>query len=94
MSRKLALAAFLLALGVPAFAQRTTGDILGTVKDESGAVLPGVTVSISGPNIVGAQDRRDHGERRVPDRGLPPGTYSVSYSPGGLQDPEPARECG
>ena len=29
MPRKLAVAAFLLALGVPAFAQRTTGDIIG-----------------------------------------------------------------
>ena len=56
MSRKLALAAFLLALGVPAFAQRTTGSISGVVKDTSGAVLPGVTVTV---------DRRQRGGRAV-----------------------------
>ena len=77
MSRKLALVAFLLTLGVPTFAQRTTGDLLGTVKDESGAVLPGVTVSISGPNIVGAKTdvTSGHGIYRI--SGLPPGAYEV-----------------
>ena len=49
------LAALVLALAASALAQRTTGAISGTVKDASGAVLPGVTVSVSGPNIVGTQ---------------------------------------
>ncbi len=49
------LAAMALALASSALAQRTTGGISGTVKDASGAVLPGVTVSVSGPNIVGTQ---------------------------------------
>lgn len=39
----------LLALSGTAFAQIATGNIYGTVKDESGAVLPGVTVEMSGP---------------------------------------------
>jgi hypothetical protein len=36
---------FSLTLGASLFAQRTTGDISGTVTDTSGAVLPGVAVT-------------------------------------------------
>lgn len=37
-----------------AFSQsRETGAITGTVTDESGAPLPGVTVTISGPGLMG-----------------------------------------
>jgi len=39
------LVAALAALAVPAFAQIDTGSIVGTVTDQSGAVLPGVTVT-------------------------------------------------
>src|SRR5262249_45141037 len=41
--------ALLAALAAPAVAQVSTGNIYGTVTDESGAVLPGVTVTLSGP---------------------------------------------
>src|SRR5262245_12875364 len=37
--------AILIAWTAPAWAQRTTGDISGTVMDTSGAVLPGVSVT-------------------------------------------------
>ncbi len=36
-----------LLLAVPAFAQRTTGTIRGTVTDSSGGVMPGVTVTVT-----------------------------------------------
>ena len=43
-----ALGALLLLLaGTPAAAQVDTGTILGTVKDQSGGVLPGATVTIT-----------------------------------------------
>jgi len=80
MSKELALAAFLFALGVPAFAQRTTGDIIGTVKDDTGAILPGVVVSVSGPNIAGAQTGVTSGRGVYRIGNLPPGTYNVAYS--------------
>ena len=35
-----------------AWAQRPTGEIFGKVTDESGAVLPGVTVTLTGPSLL------------------------------------------
>lgn len=85
MSRKLALAAFLLVLAVPAFAQRTTGGLSGVVKDASGAVLARVTVSVTGSNIVGAQSAitNELGFYRILN--LPPGEYQVSFSLAGFK---------
>jgi hypothetical protein len=37
----------------PAWAQTTTGRLMGTTVDASGAVLPGVTVTISSPALIG-----------------------------------------
>ncbi|MEZ5284034.1 MAG: hypothetical protein R2712_04330 [Vicinamibacterales bacterium] len=45
----------LLAVLLAASAQRTTGDIRGVITDESGAVLPGVTVTPRGAAIPGAR---------------------------------------
>src|SRR4030067_2575076 len=72
------LAAVLLALGPAAFTQsRETGAIVGTVTDQQGEGLPGVTVTVSGTNLMGTRtfvtDRQ--GSYRFP--ALPPGGYSV-----------------
>jgi len=66
-------------------AQRTTGDIIGVVKDSSGAVLPGVTVSVTGPNIPGAQTAvtSEIGSYRIPN--LPPGAYTVTFELAGFK---------
>ena len=45
--RALALAGMLLALGLPLFSQTTSGRILGTVSDQSGAGVAGATVIIT-----------------------------------------------
>jgi outer membrane receptor protein involved in Fe transport len=82
MGQRIRLALFGLALLLPAsaLAQRTTGIVAGTVKDESGAALPGATVAVSGPNIVGAQTAvtNQNGFYRLPN--LPPGSYQLSFS--------------
>src|SRR5207237_6974255 len=44
MIDRVLIAALLSALAAPAMAQKTTGDITGTVLDATGGVLPGVTV--------------------------------------------------
>ena len=55
--------------------------LAGTVRDTSGAVLPGVTVEASSPALItkvrtGVTD--ETGQYRIPD--LPPGTYKVSFT--------------
>src|SRR5262245_4023755 len=75
------LAACLLAS--TAFAQgggaSTTGSINGKVVDSSDAVLPGVTVSVSSPSLMGVQTNVTDagGNYRFP--ALPPGTYTVTF---------------
>jgi hypothetical protein len=64
------------------FAQAT---LTGTVKDDSGAVLPGVTVEASSPALI--EKTRDAasdgtGQYRIID--LPPGIYSVSFALSGF----------
>ena len=56
-----------------------TGTINGRVTDNSGAVLPGVTVTIASPSMMGTQSAvtSDQGIYRFP--AVPPGTYSVTY---------------
>jgi len=70
----------LLAIAVPAHAQRTTGEIIGTVTDESNAILPGVTVTLRGAGVPGAPTvvTSETGTYRFP--ALPPGDYTVEYS--------------
>jgi hypothetical protein len=70
----------------PAGAQTGTGTILGQVTDESGAALPGVTVTVRSPAlqvpaVTTVTDER--GEYRVTP--LPIGTYSVQYELSGFQ---------
>ena len=45
MTDRVLIAVFLSALSAPALAQKTTGDITGTVLDATGGVLPGVAVT-------------------------------------------------
>src|SRR5690349_18216103 len=59
-----------------AFAQ-TTGRLVGSIVDAQGAVLPGVTVTVTSPQLQGAntQITDASGQFRFPS--LPPGTYNV-----------------
>ena len=69
-----------LAVAPSAFAQRTTGTLAGTVTDESGAVLPGVTVSLKGEMVVGTQTTQSGPQGLYRFGALPAGTYDVSFS--------------
>ncbi len=73
-----------LAGSIATFAQGTTGSINGTVSDHTGAILPGVAVSASGPAIMGVQTAvtNDQGQYRFPS--LPPGAYRVQYELAGF----------
>ena len=72
---------------IPALAgQDTAASIIGQVQDESGAVLPGVTVTATSPalqvpEVTSVTDER--GEYRLTP--LPIGTYTVEYALSGFQ---------
>lgn len=83
-SPSLLVALCLLAVAAPAGAQRITGTVVGTVKDDTGAVLPGVTVSIMGEKIVGAQTTTTNDEGFYRFIALPPGSYDFSYALSGF----------
>ena len=64
-----------------AWAQQTAGGIAGTVRDTSGAVLPGVTVEAASPALiekVRVVVTNDEGRYNIVD--LRPGTYVVSFT--------------
>ena len=67
-----------LVLGAHMAYAQTTGSITGTVTDDSGAVLPGVTITLSGERLIGGPQTQisdTNGTYRF-DR-LVPGTYGV-----------------
>jgi hypothetical protein len=70
-----------------AFAQGgagSTGAIQGSITDDSGAVLPGVTVTASGPALVRPQSAVTNAQGLYRLLGLPAGTYKVAYELGGF----------
>src|SRR5262249_7817437 len=69
----------LLAGASAASAQVSMGEVFGKVTDSSGAVLPGVTVTLSGPALIQAQSTVtvESGAYRFPR--IPIGTYSVTF---------------
>lgn len=67
----------------PALSQTLTGSITGTIKDEQGAVLPGVMVTLTGKQGTQTQVTDATGTYRFP--ALEVGTYAVSAELSGFQ---------
>jgi Carboxypeptidase regulatory-like domain len=65
----------LLAVGGTAFAQLQTGNLYGTVKDDQGAALPGVTVTLTGGGAPQVQVTNAQGQFRF--LSLAPGSYAL-----------------
>ena len=82
-----ALAVLLLALGVAAgaAAQETTGTITGVAKDSSGAVLPGVTVTVKNVQTGGTQEFVTNESGIYAAQLLQPGEYEVAFALSGFQ---------
>lgn len=71
------VAVFVMA-SVPGWAQTTTGRLMGTTVDVSGAVLPGVTITISSPVLIGGAQVKATDERgEFVFLSLAPGAYRV-----------------
>jgi outer membrane receptor for ferrienterochelin and colicin len=77
-------AALLLSADIAA-TQTTTGTIAGRVVDSQGLALPGVTVTVAGPNLQGTLTSvtTENGDYSVPR--VPPGTYTVTFELSGFQ---------
>src|SRR5882672_3770504 len=74
----------IVALGVltalPARAQNAGSTIQGAVKDESGAAIPGVTVTVTAPELqVGKIVVVTEADGNYRVRDLPPGTYEIMF---------------
>ena len=65
---------------IPALAQTRDGEIFGKVTDESGGVLPGVNVTVSGAALIQPLTAitSESGAYRFPK--IPIGTYTVTFS--------------
>src|SRR5207247_7244994 len=87
MRKRIALLGVLLCLlasAAAALAQEQTGAIQGTVKDSSGAVLPGVTVEARSPSAVGVNTAVTNAQGVYRFPALPPGTYDVTATLAGF----------
>ena len=84
-SSRLWVLAVLLVFAIPAFAQVPVGSIRGSVKDSSGAIVPGANVTIR--NTDTAQTRTvvsgEDGEYLAPS--LPVGRYDVTVEHSGFK---------
>ncbi|MBI4479413.1 MAG: TonB-dependent receptor [Acidobacteria bacterium] len=74
-----------LVVGVAAHAQQPTGTILGTVKDATGGVIPGtsITVTNTATGFVRSAMTGQDGSYRLP--ALPVGTYQITVEHPGFQ---------
>ena len=66
--------------------------IAGSVADDTGGVLPGVTVEASSPALIeGIRTAFTDGQGLYNITNLVPGTYSVTFTPPWLLDDHPGR---
>jgi carboxypeptidase family protein len=83
--RTAGLALGLFASSALVFAQGLqTGSMSGTVKDQSGAILPAVTVSVTSPALQGTRETVTDGNGVYTLQALPPGVYTVRFALTGL----------
>ena len=82
MKRSVVLLALFLGLAVSALAQVQGGTIGGTVRDEQGGVLPGVTVTLQGVDATRETVTGADGNFRFLD--LAPGPYKLTAALAGF----------
>jgi hypothetical protein len=87
--RRFVLGVLCLAVAATAHAQVQTGSIVGSVADSSGALLPGVTVTLGGERLIGGVQTvvTDAAGTYRFDR-LPPGDYLVKFELAGFKTVE------
>jgi hypothetical protein len=83
---RIAIAVVVALLAAPAAAQDFRGRINGTVTDNTGAVLPGVTVTTSSPALIQPQVQVTGADGSYRFLALPPGVYEVTFELAGFQN--------
>jgi hypothetical protein len=66
------------------WAQETTGGLQGTVKDPSGAVVPGAKVIATTSTLVGTKEIETDGSGYYRFANLPPGNYTITVTAAGF----------
>ena len=82
---RVALALGLMVCAAPAFAQLTTADILGTVTDTTGAVIPGATVVLINQDTKEQRTATSNASGDYQFTLLPVGRYTVTTSFSGFK---------
>src|SRR5204863_6873417 len=78
--RKIVMLVAILMMPIAAYAQ-TNASIVGTARDASGAVLPGVTVEASSPVLIEkTRSVVTSGTGQYAIENLRPGTYTVTFT--------------
>ena len=83
--RVLVLFALLLAPAAASAQRATTGTVTGRVVDSSGAVLPGVTITLQSPEALGQFTAVTDADGFYRVANLPPATYDVRAELSGFQ---------
>lgn len=73
------LAAIAVCFAIPAAAQQQTGEIFGHVNDNTGAILPGVTVTLTGPALIQPLTATTSATGSYQFPRIPIGTYTVRF---------------
>src|SRR3954466_8130347 len=87
ITRALAALAIVTTFGLaPAAAQtgQMFGELVGKVTDAQGGVLPGVTVTLSGPAVMGTQTATTSASGLYRFPGVNTGTYKLSFELAGF----------
>ncbi len=77
MRKFLAVLAAFLILAAFTYAQKTTGSIKGFVKDKDGKGIPGVTVTVKSPALIGERTAITDESGKFNFPSLPPGVYTI-----------------
>ncbi|MEO6401627.1 MAG: carboxypeptidase-like regulatory domain-containing protein, partial [Vicinamibacteria bacterium] len=84
--RSLAAAFLAIALSSPAaVAQELRGRIAGTVTDDSGAIVPGVTITATSPALIQPQTTTSGSDGNYRFPALPSGLYTLTFELSGFQ---------
>src|ERR1051326_940390 len=74
-------------LSVSGFAQENSGRIAGTIKDPTGAAIPGAKVTATSPTLPRAIETASDDQGRYTFQRLPIGAYTVGVAKQGFRTP-------